>query len=97
MGEIGVGFFCPTPDVQLDNVLHHAPKLKIPVEKVQFHLKLVETDFLLCTTISIDLTAKLHSFYVESEIWKIKVGVRYFTSDSATLVTRGRSPLGKMS
>ena len=37
---VGVGFFCPTPDVQLDNLLHHTPKLGIPVEMVQFLLKL---------------------------------------------------------
>jgi len=36
---------------------------------VQFLFKFVETDFLQCTTISIDLTAKFHSLYVkESEI-----------------------------
>jgi len=29
-------FFCPTltPEVQLDNFLHHTPKLGIPVEMV---------------------------------------------------------------
>jgi len=43
----------PTPDVQLDDFLHHIPKLGIPVEMVQLLLKLVETYFLLCTTISI--------------------------------------------
>jgi len=36
-----VGFFCPTPDVQLDHFLHHTPKLQIPVEMVQFLLKLL--------------------------------------------------------
>ena len=35
--------FCPipTPDVQLDHFLHHTPKLGIPVEMVQFLLKLL--------------------------------------------------------
>jgi len=39
----GVGFFCPTPipEVQLDHFLHHTPKLGIPVEMVQFFLKLL--------------------------------------------------------
>jgi len=31
----------PTPDVQLDHFLHHTPKLGIPVEMVQFLLKLL--------------------------------------------------------
>jgi len=41
--EVGVGFFCTTttPDVQLDHFLHHTPKLGIPVEMVQFLLKLL--------------------------------------------------------
>jgi len=33
---VGVGFFCPTPYVQLDHFLHHTSKLGIPVEMVQF-------------------------------------------------------------
>jgi len=36
---VGVGvsrIFCPTPDVQLDHILYHNPKLGIPVEIVQF-------------------------------------------------------------
>jgi len=37
---VAVGFFCPTPDVQLNHFLHHTPKLGIPVEMVQFLLKL---------------------------------------------------------
>jgi len=57
---VGVGFFCPTPDVQLDHFLHHAPKLRIPVEVVQFLLKLLlNRDFLLCTTISIDFNSQI--------------------------------------
>jgi len=30
--DVGVRFFCPTPEVQLDHLLHHTPKLAIPVE-----------------------------------------------------------------
>jgi len=33
--------FCPTPDVQLDDFLQHTPKTGIPVEMVQFLLKLL--------------------------------------------------------
>ena len=43
LGGVGVGFFCPTPDVQLDHFLHHTAKLKIPVEMAQFLLKLLLT------------------------------------------------------
>ena len=54
--SVGVGFFCPTQtlEVQLDYLLHHTPKLGIPVEMVQFLLKLLLKQFLLCTMISID-------------------------------------------
>ena len=38
---VEVGFFCPTPDVQLDDFLQHTPKTGIPVEMVQFLLKLL--------------------------------------------------------
>jgi len=37
----GSRIFSPTPDVQLDHFLHHTPKLGIPVEMVQFRLKLL--------------------------------------------------------
>ena len=39
---VGVGFFrpTPTPKVQLDHFLHHTLQLRIPVEIVQFILKL---------------------------------------------------------
>jgi len=39
---VGVGFFgpTPTPDVQLDHFLHYTLKMGIPVEIVQFLLKL---------------------------------------------------------
>ena len=33
--------FFPTPEVKLDHFWHHTPKLGIPVEVVQFHLKLL--------------------------------------------------------
>ena len=41
--EVGVGFFCPTPTpgTQLDHYLHHTPKLGIPVEMIQFLLKVL--------------------------------------------------------
>jgi len=38
---VGVGIFCPTPDVQLDHFSHHTPKFGIPVEMVQFLSKLL--------------------------------------------------------
>ena len=38
---VGIRFFCQTPATQLDHVLHHAPKLEIPAEMVQFLLKLL--------------------------------------------------------
>jgi len=38
---IGIGYFCPTPNLQLDHFLHHTLKLGIPVEMVQFLLKLL--------------------------------------------------------
>jgi len=56
---VGVGFFCPTPEVQLDHFLHHTPKLGIRVEMAQFLLNFVETDFLLCTTISIGFDSQI--------------------------------------
>jgi len=37
---VGVGFFCPTPDVQLEHFLHRVLKLGIPVEMDQFLLNL---------------------------------------------------------
>ena len=47
---VGVVFFCPTstPEVQLDYFLHHTPTLGIPVEMVQFHIKLAETENSCC-------------------------------------------------
>jgi len=38
---LGVGLFCPTPEVQLDHFLHHTPKSGIPDEMIQILLKLL--------------------------------------------------------
>jgi len=40
---VGVGLFClsPTPGAQLDHFLHRTLKLGIPVEMVQFLMKLL--------------------------------------------------------
>jgi len=40
--------FCPTPDVQLDHFLHHTPTSGIPVEMVQFLLKLLLKQISFC-------------------------------------------------
>ena len=95
-------FFCPTPHAQLDHFY-------ITLLNWEFQLKWYNffwnfcwiKDFLLCTRISLILTAKFHSLYVkeseilersESEIFETRsrkfwnVGVGYFTSDSATLL-----------
>jgi len=46
---LGVGFFCLTPKVQLDHVLHHTPLLGIPVEMPQFLIQtFIETDHSCC-------------------------------------------------
>ena len=63
---VGVGFFCPTPDVQLDHFLHHTPELGIPVEMAQFLLEQISCS---APRFPLSLTAKFHSLYVkESEI-----------------------------
>jgi len=64
--------FCPTPDVQFDHFLHHIPKFGIPLEMVQFLLKLMLKQ-ISCgvTRFSLILTFKFHSLCVkesESEI-----------------------------
>ena len=73
---VGVRFFCPTPEVQLNHFLHHTPKLGIPVGMIQFLLKLllkqrilaVSHDFHWLLFATKLLTTKLHSRYVkESE------------------------------
>ena len=75
--DCGVGFFCLTPKVQLNHVLHHTPKLGISVEMVQFLLELsfeqrilaVHHDFHWLLVATKLLTAKLHSRYaMASEI-----------------------------
>jgi len=72
LGGVGVGFFCPTPDVQLDHFLHHTPKLGIPVEMVQFLVKLLLKQISCCAPrFPLILTVKFHSLYVneaESDI-----------------------------
>jgi len=58
--KFGIGFFWPIPEIQSDLFLHHTPKLGIPVEMVQFLLKLLlKQRFLLCTTISIDFNSQI--------------------------------------
>jgi len=70
---VGVRFFCPTPDVHLDNFIHHTTVLGIPVEMVQFLLKfsLLKQIYCCAPQFPLILTAKFHSFNVkelESEI-----------------------------
>ena len=76
---VGVGFFCSTPEIQLHHSLHHTPKLGIPVEMVQFLLKILLKEIILAVYHDLHwllvatklLTSKLHSRYVkelESEI-----------------------------
>ena len=77
--EVGVRFFCPTPIRKSSGItiIHHTPKFGIPVDMVQFLLKLllkqkilvVYHDFHWLLIATKFLTAKLHSLYVrESEI-----------------------------
>jgi len=100
---VGVGCFCPTPtpDVQLDYFLNHTFKLGIPVEMVVSFETFVETEISCCAPrfhwfyqlnfIPFMLRSR------ESEILERpesgvgnfgKVGVGYFTSDSAILAPR---------
>ena len=70
---VRVGLFCqtPTPEVQLDHYPHHTSNLGIPVEMVQFLLKLVLKEIILAVFYDFHwvlvttklLTAKLHSLY----------------------------------
>ena len=54
--------FCATPDVQLNHFLHHIPKLGIPVEMVQFLLKLLLKQIFCCALrFPLILKAKVHS------------------------------------
>jgi len=60
---IGVGFFCLTLDALLDHFLHHTPNLGIPVEMVQFLLKLLLNQISCCVPqFLLILTAKFHPF-----------------------------------
>ena len=72
MGGVGVGFFCPTPEVQLDHILHRTLKIGNPVEIVQFLLKVLLKQISCCAPrFPLILTAKFHSLEVkesESEI-----------------------------
>jgi len=59
LGGVVVRFSCPTPDVHLDHFLHHTPKLGIPVEMVQFLLKLLLKQISCCAPrFPLALTAK---------------------------------------
>jgi len=96
--------FCPTPEVQLDHLLHHTPKLGIPVEMVQFLLTLllkqrflaVHHDFhwlLIATKL---LTAKLHSLYVKESELLAKLGRsrKFWKGLSRIFHLRLRNPVG---
>jgi len=69
---VRVRFLCLilTPGVQLDHFLYHTLKLGIPVEMVQFLLKLLLKQISCCAPqFPLILTAKFDSLYVkESEI-----------------------------
>ena len=94
LGGVGVGFFCPTPTpvAQLDHFLHHTPKMGIPVEMVQFLLKLLlkQSFFAVWPWFPLILTAKFHSLYVKESgvrVWnfgKIIVG-NFGKSESSIL------------
>jgi len=60
--------------------LHHTPKLRIPVEIVQFLLKLLLKQISCCAPrFPLILTAKLNSFYVKESgvgnFGKVRVGI----------------------
>jgi len=61
----GVGFFCPTPDVQSDNFLHHTPELGIPVVMAQFLMKQISC---CAPRFPLILKAKFYSHVKESDI-----------------------------
>jgi len=71
---LGVGFFCPIPNVQFDHFLHYTPKLGIPVAMVQFLLKRLLQQISCCAPrFPLILAAKFHSLDVkesDSEILK---------------------------
>jgi len=88
LGGVGVGFltalgvrvrfFCPTTDVRLDHFVHYTLELGIPVEMVQFLLKLLLKQISCCVPrFPLILTVKFHSIYVkESESDILEAGVR---------------------
>jgi len=87
---VGVGFFCPNPDVQFDRFLNHTLKLGIPVEMIQFLLKLLlKQRFLAVHHDSVDCNSQISFPLCQGvgNFGKVGVGVGYFTSDSATLLT----------
>ena len=97
---VGGWLFCPTPEVQLDNFLHH--KLGIPVEMVQFLLKrllkqrilAVYHDFnwlLIATKL---LKAKLHSLYVKQPESLSEILEGRSCGRSRTFYLRLRNPAG---
>ena len=64
---LGVGFFCPSPDVQLDHFLNHILKLGIPCWNgiVSFET-FVETEISCCAPrLPLIVAVKFHSLYVE--------------------------------
>ena len=71
---VRVGFFCPTPDVQLDHFLQHIPKLGILDEMVQFLLKLLLKQISCCALrFPLLLPAKFQSTDVKGrnqKFWK---------------------------
>jgi len=75
---VGVGFFCPTPDVQLGHFLHHTHKLGISVEMAEFLLKLLLKQISCCVPrFPLILTSKFPSCQ----------GVGNLTYDAATLLS----------
>jgi len=64
---VGVGFFCPTPDVQLDQLLNRTLNLGIPVEMVVSFETFVETEISCCTSrFPLNLTANFIPFMLRS-------------------------------
>jgi len=72
MGGDGIGFLCPTLEVQLNHFLHRTANLRILVEMVQFLLKLLLKQISCCETrFPLILTVKFHSLYAEESESKI--------------------------
>ena len=87
--------FCPTPKVQLDHFLYHTQKSGIPVEMVQFVLKLLLKQNSCCAPrfpFSASCYKILDSHISFTLCWgvgnfgKVRVGVGHVTSDPATLL-----------